>query len=230
MPLKILPLTLLALGLLFILNQKLSAQPPVSLTLGVYQGFTETYPNLLPQLKKAAASQGINLNYKHNLPANRSLMSAANGNLDGDILRQPFAVEGLPSLVQVNVPLARFEFWVWVLANSHCPPSEAELVNFKPVGLLGIKYFDLVYRHSKVGFEQVTGIPAMAKMLKLGRADYSLAGLRTIELISKSSGVKLKPCFQRPYISLDGFMYLHRKHQALVPLLEAAFKPLARHQ
>jgi len=229
MPLRVLPLALLTMGLILIISKNLSAQPPVSLTLGVYQGFTETYPALLPKLKQAAASQGINLNYKHQLPANRSLMSAANGNLDGDILRQPFAVRGLPSLVQVNVPLARFEFWVWVLAHNHCPASEADLVNFKPVGLLGIKYFDLLYRQSKVGFEQVTGIPAMAKMLKLGRADYSLAGLRSIELISKNSGIKFKSCFQRPYISLDGFMYLHIKHQALVPLLEAAFKPLARH-
>jgi len=230
MPLKILSLALFTMGLLFIFNQNLSAQPPVTLNIGVYQGFDTTYPDLLGRLKQTAASRGIQLNYKLNLPANRSLMSAANGNLDGDILRQPFAVEGLTSLVQVNVPLARFEFWVWVLANGHCPPSEAELVNFKPVGLLGIKYFDLVYRHSKVGFEQVTGIPAMAKMLKLGRADYSLAGLKSIEFISKSSGIKFKTCFRRPHISLDGFIYLHLKHQALVPLLEEAFKPLARHQ
>ena len=230
MPLKILPLALLTLGLIFILNKHLLAQPPVSLTLGVYQGFTQTYPNLLPRLKEAAASKGINLNYKYDLPANRSLMSAANGNLDGDILRQPFAVEGLPSLVQVNVPLERFEFWVWVLADNHCPASEADLVNFKPVGLLGMKFFDLAYRQSKVGFEQVTGIPAMAKMLKLGRADYSLAGLKSIDLISENSGIKFKTCFDRPHISLDGFMYLHIKHQALVPLLEAAFKPLAHHQ
>ncbi len=230
MPLKILPLALLTVGLVFVLSKSLSAEPPVSLTLGVYQGFTKTYPDLLENLKKAAASQGIALNYKHNLPANRSLMSAANGNLDGDILRQPFAVQGMPSLVQVNVPLQRFEFWVWVLADNHCPTSEADLFNFKPVGLLGIKYFDLVYRLSRVGFEQVTGIPALAKMLKLGRADYSLAGLKSIDLISKGTDIKFKTCFDRPYISLDGFMYLHIKHQALVPLLESAFKPLAQDQ
>jgi len=51
MPLRILPFALLTMGLILIISKNLSAQSPVSLTLGVYQDFTDTYPTLLPKLK-----------------------------------------------------------------------------------------------------------------------------------------------------------------------------------
>lgn len=200
--------------------------PQMSLTLGVYKGIEKIYPHLLPTLKKAAAGQNINIQYKLNLPPSRSLISAANGNIGGDILRQPFAVEGLPSLIQVGVPIQRIKYWIWVLKTRSCPASEAQLSQLKPVGLLGLKFFDLIYRQSKVGFEQVNSIKALANMLKLERADFSMGQKESVAYISALTGIAFKTCFPRPFISLDGFMYLNKKHQALVPLLEQAFKTL----
>ncbi len=219
----------LLLILIFLpLSQSLAQQKNI-LNIGIYYGIKDTYPQLSARLKRAAAGVGITLLFTDKLPAQRSLTMAANGSLDGDIIRQPYAVEGLNTLLQVGVPLARFEHWVWVLKDKECPKSEADLSTLKPVGVLGFKYYDFVYRQSKVGFEQVNRFGAMAKMLKLERADYTIGQRSAIAHLKKLTDIKLKTCFKRPLISLNGYLYIHEKHKALIPKLEQAFKPLAEY-
>ncbi len=133
------------------------------------------------------------------------------------------------SLIQINVPLARFEYWVWVIESNACPKSEGELEKLKPIGILGLKYFDLIFRQSKVGFEQVSNIKSMAKMLDLGRADFTIAIKAAATQLSERTGIRFKSCFKRPFISLNGYMYLNEKYKALAPKLEQAFKPLAEY-
>ncbi len=154
---------------------------------------------------------------------------AANGSLDGDILRQPHAVEGLTTLLPVNVPLARFEHWVWILKDKKCPKNEAALSELKPIGILGLKYYDFAYRQSKVGFEQVNHFDVMVKMLKLERADYTIGLDSTIAYLKKNTSIELKACFKQPLASLNGYLYVHEKHKALIPKLERAFKALAEY-
>jgi len=105
--------------------------------------------------------------------------------------------------------------------------NESDVKDLKPVGVLGIKYFDQIYSLSDVGFEQVSTYAGAIKMLQAGRADY-LASLKhqNTELAAKRLGVSLKACLTRPMLSLDGFFYLHEKHQNLIPQLESILSTL----
>lgn len=206
---------------------QVAANESEKLSIGLYRGISDSLPHLMSKVQAAAATKGIEITYTEELPAQRTLIWAASGEIDGDIIRQPYAVEGLGSLIQVDVPLSRFEYWVWVLGSSQCPESESALSSLKPVGMLGIKYFDFAYRLSQVGFEQVNTPMAVAQMIQKGRADYSLGLKSTLQMLSAKSGVKFKACFKRPLISINGYMYLHQKNKRLVPLLEQAFKSIA---
>lgn len=197
-----------------------------TLNIGVYQGFNASHPNVKKDMFNALKKEGVHVTFTQELPAQRSLMSAAQGGLDGDILRQSAATESLPSLLQVPVPLKRFQYWVWIKASKACPGSVRDLPNLKPIGILGIKYFDFAYNQSNVGFEQVTSLKTLADMLKLERADYSIADIKSARQLSTSTGIQLTQCFKRPLVSTYGFLYVHEKHRALIPTLEKALMPL----
>jgi len=157
------------------------------------------------------------------LPPARSLLMAARGDIDGDLLRQPLALKGYHSLIPVQVPLIKLDYWFHQLADRRCPTSERELKNLKPVGVLGLKYFDLIYNMSDVGFEQVADYGAAIKMLKAGRAGY-LAALKhpRTQIWAERFGTPLKVCLPRPVLSLEGYLILHEKHKDLIPQLETA--------
>lgn len=196
------------------------------LKIGVYLGFTTSLPGMQKKMSDALNIEGIKVKFTHELPAQRSLILASQGILDGDILRQSYATEDLPSLLQVSVPLQRFEYWVWIESSNECPRASGDLPNLKPVGILGLKYFDFAYKQSNVGFEQVTSLKALADMMRLKRADYSIAGISAARQLSKLTGIQLKQCFKRPLISTYGFLYVNEKHRKLIPKLEKALSPL----
>jgi len=196
------------------------------LRIALYQGFLPSQQSLLTQLQTATASTDLKLTFTDPLPPQRALSMAASGQLDGDVLRQPFAVEGLPSLMKVPVPLAIFEYWVWVPQAKRCPANLDQLKQFKPVGILGLKYFEFAYQLSKVGHEEVTSIPALMEMLKYDRAQYSLASEQSAMAFSHSTGVQIRRCLNDPLVRTFGYFYLNERHRQWLPVLEQALTPL----
>jgi len=91
-------------------------------------------------------------------------------------------------------------------AGRPCPTGEQEVKNLKPVGILGLKYNDLIYNMSDVGFEQVADYGGTIKMLKSGRADYLAATNHpSTQKWANGLGVSLKICLRRPLLSLNGY-------------------------
>ena len=196
---------------------------PVSaelLRLGTYEGIDEELEQEIIMLRQVATQLGYEIELVK-LPAQRSLTMAARGDIDGELMRQPNATERFTTLLPLLVPLYRLEYWVMVGEHRDCPASEREVRFLKPVGVLGLKYSERVYRLSEVGFEQAINTHAALRMLLAGRADYIvLPQSRLLLAATKKFGLVLKPCLRRPLLSLDAFVYLHEKHQALVPEFE----------
>lgn len=213
-------------GLLLIIGMACQAQAD-SLRLGTHDETHRAWPEEVSWVFQAAAKLGFQVELVP-LPAQRSLEMAARGDLDGELLRQPFAVEPYSSLLPVSVPLFRFEYWLLVSEEKDCPATAAEVRFLKPVGVLGMKFNDLIYRQSAVGFEQAIDVTAAMRMLAAGRVDYFTAPNKPLVFAkARSLGLVLKPCLRRPLLSLDAFVFLHEKHRALIPAFERALRSLA---
>lgn len=205
------------LALLFLVFQA-SAQP--LLRIGTFTEQYNSYGREARLVAEAAEALGYKLEFVI-VPAQRSLVMAASGALDGELLRQPYAVEGYPTLRAVDVALLKLDYWLWVSARRACPQRVQAIESLKPVGVLGFKYFDHIYRLSRVGFEQATSVAGAMRMLRAGRGDY-IAAVDAPEMhrYAQESQLRLKKCLQRPLLSLSGFFYLHEKHALLIPEFE----------
>jgi len=197
-----------------------------SLRLGTYDRVHLAWPKEVGWVHQAAANLGYNVQLV-NLPPMRALEMSASGDLDGELLRQPSAVTSYPSLLQVSVPLIRFEYWVMIPEDKICPATVAEVKWLKPVGVLGMKFNDDIYSQSAVGFEQSINVKAAMRMLSAGRADFFVAPNKTIVFAKASSlGVELKPCLSQPFMSRDAFLFLHEKHRHIIPAFERELRAL----
>ncbi len=159
-----------------------------------------------------------------NLPAERSLQTAAAGIIDGDAIRQPSAVAEFTSLLPVKVPLKRSDIWVWVKSDKKCPANTEELWQMKPVGILGVRYYNLIYAQSKVGYIQGSNAKIAARILLRERADYIAATASSIKKIALNQALTLRSCLDKPIVSFQQFTYLHIKHAHLIPVLETSYR------
>ncbi|MGY3568534.1 hypothetical protein [Vibrio paucivorans] len=157
------------------------------------------------------------------VPGERALRLANSGELDGDLFRQPQAVSDFPHLIPVQVPIHKAKYYVYVFSNRECPLSIDDITRLKPIGLSGLKYFELVYAKSEVGFLQVDGMKLLTDSLRKRRADFTVAPIDLFGAYDKLDGAEdFKPCFEQPLFETQSYIYLHAKHQPLIPALEAA--------
>lgn len=192
--------------------------PAKTFQLGTYAEITQVQPELAENVEKAFALAGHKVEWQLR-PAERSLREAASGQLDGDVLRQTQAVENFPTLIAINVPILWVDYLVYINIEQSCPEHMADLVNLKPVGRIGFRYFDQVYAKSNVGYFQVSSIDAALLSLASKRADFLIVP-KAVEAVIQQSIAKgtltaeqnIKTCFNEPYFSLPLHTYLHVDH------------------
>lgn len=197
------------------------------LKLAVYEGLEFVQPKLANNIRVAFQRHNIPIILSDPLPPQRSLALAISGRYVGDILRQPGAVKDFEDLLQVPVPLTQFNYWVWIIGGKECPSSWQALQEKKPIGLLGLHFFDQVYEFSDVGHEEVKSVEVLADMLKLERADYTIGTQLAAKQLTYTTGLEFTRCFDRPMNSTYGYMYIHKKHQNLLERIKQALMPLS---
>ena len=197
------------------------------LKLAVYEGLEFVYPKLANNIRVAFQQHNIPIILSGPLPPQRSLALAISGRYVGDILRQPGAVKDYDELMQIPVPLTQFKYWVWVLSEKECSSSQQALEQKKPIGLLGLHYFDQAYEFSDVGHEEVKSVEVLANMLKLKRADYTVGTQLAAKQLTSVTGLEFTRCFDRPMISTYGYMHIHQKHQSWFQKIKQALMPLS---
>lgn len=203
---------------------------PPTITLAAGESTATALPQMNAQFRDAFQRIGRSLILIKG-PNQRVLHEAAIGNIDGVVFRHPLAVKGVPSLTPIPIPVHTLHYWVYMPSSSNCGALE-DLPQRQPVGVLGLKYSDLVYERSHAGHQQATTVSRALEMVLAGRADYFVAPPIVHQWMTKQTGKALKRCFEKPLFSLMGYTYLNEKHRALIPKLtdvyRQVFTPLHR--
>ena len=175
---------------------------------------------------QAAKALDIEISFM-DFPASRSLKLVSKGVLDAEIGRHNIIETLFPTLVRVNEAIGYLDYWVWVPEEKQCVTSREALRMLKPVGTRGILFYDqLVYPHSKVGYEKVNSMPQLFVMLLKNHADYTVHSKQLIQRLSKGKQMKLKSCLDTPLFTLDFYLYLHPSKQHFKIPLEVALRKI----
>lgn len=191
-----------------------------AITLGTHE---ETDPNILSLVQRAFDIASIKVIFKK-MPAERSLIESAQGRLDGELQRIPQAVRNYPTLIPINVPVSSQGYWVWISKDVQCPNNEFELRKLKPIGVLGIRYFEYIYQNSLAGFIEAPSIDSAAEMLSRQRGDYTVAPEYLGQLYASQERFAFKTCFDKPFLTVTTYTYLHERNIDIIETLESAYR------
>jgi polar amino acid transport system substrate-binding protein len=160
------------------------------------------------------------------LPSERSLVSANQGEFDGEGLRVAGLGSQYPNLVQVQEPYVRISFVAFARDGGiDLSQGWESLKPYRVAFINGWKMFE----SNASGARSVTKVdtPEQAfRMLAAGRID--------LALYTKADGMALLRGMGLPEIApltpslkdVDMFLYLHRKHESLVPRLAQVLRDM----
>jgi polar amino acid transport system substrate-binding protein len=158
------------------------------------------------------------------LPAERSLLNAAQGINDGDLIR----VEGLqrhyPDLIQVPEKLIDFEFVAFSKSPDFKIRSWDDLSPYSVGIVRGWKILE--QRGAGALLTRVDSLALLFTLLAKGRADLvvyeRLAGIQAVQNLQLKGIHPHEP----PLEVQPMYLYLHKRHEALVAPLVAALKAM----
>lgn len=168
---------------------------------------------------------GLTADFKP-LPHNRSVFSANEGIVDGDVGRVPSIEENNPNLLRVNVKLMDLNGAAYTLHAEIGNYDESLLRKYRVGYVLGVKWPQAVLD----GREAITApnYAALFEMLLDGRIDLALATEASAdsvfnELQSRAKNIRrlLPSVFSAPI-----YHYVHKKNAEIVPRLEQAIKEI----
>ena len=158
----------------------------------------------------------LKVNY---LPGERSLRSANNGEMDGELYRKLGMDREYPNLIIIPVPLLTYEVVIFTRGTHFMVNGWESLRPFTIGYVKGIK----IVEQNTTGMKTEVAATMRQAFLKmeLGRSDVVVAnhasGLAILKDLKMTGVSVLSP----PLASFPVFHYLHKKHEALVPKLHA---------
>jgi len=159
------------------------------------------------------------------LPAERALINANNGTIDGEISRIAGLDKKYRNLVQVKEKIMDWEFVAYSYKNINLDAGWRSLL---PYSVSIVNGWKILERNvpSEVELTKVKNSEQLFGMLKLKRTDliiYEKWGGKYYIKTKKINNVKL---INPPLIVKEMFIYLHKKHSHLVSKLAASIKSM----
>jgi polar amino acid transport system substrate-binding protein len=173
------------------------------------------------------AFKRIGVNFKMlSLPSERSLVAANSGEIDGEGLRIAGLGTQYPNLVQVPERFTRISFVAFARDASIPLEGGWESLKAHRVAFInGWKMFEANASGARV-VNKVDKPEQMFRMLDEGRIDLALYTQADGVALAKSLGLAAIAPLQPSLKDVDMFLYVHRKHEALVPRLAKALKEM----
>lgn len=160
------------------------------------------------------------------LPMERALVNANAGIEDGDMFRAAGFEKDYPNLVQVPEKVLDFDFVAFAIRPDVRVQNWGDLARYSVAYVTGVKIFE-----RQVGAApHVTTVRALDQLFPLlatGRADVVLLGRWQGLWLAREAGLAVR-LFEPPLARAEMFIYLHRRHEALVAPLAAALAAAKR--
>ena len=159
------------------------------------------------------------------LPAERVLVNANQGIEDGNLFRIAGLTKAYPNLIQVPEKFFESEFVGYVRGT---PPNVTDWSGLAPfeVGYInGWKIFENNVTAAR-DVVKVRSADQLFGLLANDRADIVLYERWQGLWLARKMGLADVTAIEPPFVTMDMFMYLHKKHIALVPDVAAALKEM----
>ena len=160
------------------------------------------------------------------LPFERALINANAGIEDGIVFRAAGLETDYPNLLRVPERVLNLELVAFALRPDVQVRDWGDLARYSVGYVNGWKIFE---RNVKAA-RDITTVRELEQLMPLlirGRADVVLVDHWQGMWLAREAGLTLRP-FEPPLARADRFMYLHRKHEALVAPVAAALAEVKR--
>lgn len=192
-------------------------EPP--LTTAAHDGYLDMIAN------EAFRRVGYKLKLEK-LPAERALMNANEGLIDGELIRITGLEALYPNLIRVPEKLTNWEFMAF--SKNTSVPSTWESMRSRHVGhIRGWK----IYEKNLAGAEHVIAVEdstQLFNMLVLDRIEVALYEHWMGLALVKQQGLHNVHPISSPLVSCEMFIYLNKRHAPLVPKLAETLRALKR--
>ncbi len=162
------------------------------------------------------------------LPHNRSLVSANDGTVDGDVGRVPSAEEKYPNLRRVNVKLMDLNGAVYTLRKDIESYNDDLLKKYRVGIVLGVRWTQKKTKDLTV--TTAHDYPALLEMLLQDRIDIALATEASADSVMQDLGSRASTIRKlQPFVfTAPIYHYVNKKNEAIIPLLEKALTELTK--
>lgn len=154
------------------------------------------------------------------LPVERALVNANAGIEDGDLYRVAGFEKDYPNLIQVPEPLMEQQFVALALRPDVQVRDWADLAQYSVAHLTGQKVIERRLGDAP-NVLTVRDTTLLLGLLSSGRVDVIVHNRDVALLAAQRAGLRLR-VLEPPLLSEPIYIYLHRRHEALVPRLAAA--------
>jgi len=185
---------------------------------------SELQPGFLNMLATEAFKRiGIPVNLTV-LPAQRALINVNSGIDDGDVFRAPGLERAYPNLIQVPEPVLVHDFVAYSRKTGVSVRDWNDLKRFSVAYTSGYKIFELNVRDTKE-LTVTSSIFELFTLLEKDRVDVILLDRWSGQSVVRQKNYQLKP-MEPPLARIHMFMYLNKKHAALVPKVAQALRAM----
>lgn len=219
---------LLACGASLLLPAARAGAPQLVLATGTREPMVSApgRPGFAEEVARAALRRlGIELTVVP-LPVERALVNADAGIEDGDLFRAAGFEQDYPNLVQVPQPLLEQEFVALALRADVQVRDWADLGRYSVAHLTGQKIIERRLSDAP-NVTTVRDTTLLLGLLTSGRADVIVHNREVALLAAQHAGLRLR-VFDPPLLRVPMYVYLHRRHEALVPRLAEALAEVRR--
>lgn len=160
------------------------------------------------------------------LPSARSLLAANLGEVDGEGLRVAGLASKYPDLIQVPEPYIRISFTAFARdPDIHVKAGWPDLKPYRLAFITGWKMFE-ANTAGAARIYKLEQAEQMFRMLDEGRIDVALYTLNDGVALARGLGMTNIRPLTPSLKDVDMYLYLHKRHAALVPQLAAALRQM----
>ena len=194
------------------LSLSTGALPPITASPG--------HPGFIDELAREAFGRiGIEVDVI-TVPTGRSLINVNAGIDDGDIFRVAGAEKDFPNVIRIPEKTLDTEFVVYTKRADIKIRNWEDLKPYAVAFAAGWRPYELNVKGVKE-LTKTTSINELPGLLEKGRVDLILMDRWQGQWVVRQSGYKFR-VLEPPLVRFDMFMYLNKKHAALVPKVAKA--------